>query len=107
MHVLIILKVGKRGAGTAAARGEDPRGGHATFDGVGLSANGAAPATHVMCGWEVPPDRLDAFQARFRVLKTAADAQVYLYDIGTDPDTPDGLLRGLGLVPIATDPPGR
>ncbi len=100
---LIIIAAADRDAANSLAKAQfDTAGGEKTFS-VGLSASGAAPASHYWCSALFTgdgPEKLAAAQAVF------PSAVVQTYDADGDPGFPGRTIASLGLKQVVNLPGG-
>ena len=94
VRVLVIIPVADRdGANAAAAQYFDAQGGASTFR-QGLSASGAAPATHY---WASAQFSLQNFEVLQGVASAFPAAELLVYDLFGDPGRPYVRVAELGL----------
>lgn len=100
---LIIIPAADRDAANSLAKAQfDTAGGEKTFK-AGLSATGAAPATHYWCSALFTGDGTEKLAAAQAVFPTAV---VQSYDADDDPGFPRRTIAGLGLKQVVTLPGG-
>jgi hypothetical protein len=92
--ILVVPEAVAAAANNHAAQ-VDRRGGGQTFT-VGLSASGAAPATHYWCGWQLTDDADSRIRARLQTLIDAGVVRVFDGSLRT----PASVLGELGLRPV-------
>jgi len=93
-RMVIVVPAADRDRANAAALAFDPEGGAGTFS-SGLSADGAAPATHFWCAAVMTEATYQAVQAL--IVPEFPDGRFYDWDLAADPAQPEQVLQGLGL----------
>ena len=99
-RVLLIVRAADRDRANALAQRFDPLGGELTFS-LGLSATGAAPATHYWCCAQMRPAVWAAVQTQAAGFPGCTFLE---WNPATEPGKPDAVLTELGLRRVKTSP---
>lgn len=91
-RAIVVVTADVAASANAEAKKIDTIGGERTFT-VGLSATGAAPATHYWCSWQLTPEQYDQLTSLLATLTTQSKA--WLYDGMTT--TPEQVLAARAL----------